>query len=363
VTRIEQIAGALVLLLALADVFLTVLYARAGTGIFSRITAAACWRAMLFISRFAGGSRGKLLSFCGPLNLALLVLTWSSLLALGAGLIVHPELGRAVRPSSGGADTDFITALYVGGSSLSLVGSSDYAPTTGPLRLLFLFNSVAGTSVISLTLTYLMQVYTALRTRNALGLAIDTLTRETGDASRLLASIAPDGDFSSTSFDLSELASQMIEVKEAHHFYPVLFYFRFEDQRYSVSRFALVALDAMSLLRTALEGPEAKRLKASGSVEQLYRASLMLVRTLDNTFLRGSSSDTAVEAGRAAEWRGRYARATAYLAEAGLPTIADRSSGEAAYVTLRAQWDGDIAQLAPAMGYDMASIDPAVAGR
>jgi hypothetical protein len=312
---------------------------------------------MRAIARPSGRSGGRLLSFCGPLNLSLLVLTWAAILALGAALIIHPELGRTVRPSSGAAETDFITALYVGGSSLSLVGSSNYEPQTGPLRLLFLFNSVVGTSVISLTLTYLMQVYTALRERNSLGLAIDTLTSETGDAAKLIAAVAPGGDFSSSTSDLGELASQMVKVKEAHHFYPILFYFRFEDPRYSVSRFALIALDAVSLLRTALDGPEAKRLQASGPVEQLDRASLMLVRTLERTFVPRSSTQSTEEAGGTAAWRSRYSRALAYLADAGLPTMADRSAGQAAYVRLRARWDADVARLAPALGYALTEID------
>ena len=166
---IEQIAGGLLFLLGLLDVFLTVLYARAGTGILSRGVTIACWRGMLVLSRLAGRGRGKLLSFCGPVNLSLLVVTWSVVLAVGAAMILQPELGRGVRPSSGPAHTDFTTALYVGGSSLSLVGSSNYGRQTAPLRLLFLFNAVVGTSVISLTLTYLMQVYSALKDRNALG--------------------------------------------------------------------------------------------------------------------------------------------------------------------------------------------------
>lgn len=44
----------------------------------------------------------------------------------------------------------------------------------------------------------------------------------------------------------------MTQSKEAHHFYPVLFYFRFDDAYHSVSRSALVALDTVSLIRSAL---------------------------------------------------------------------------------------------------------------
>ena len=95
---IEQIAGGLLFLLGLLDVFLTVLYARAGTGIFSRRVTAACWRAMLGISGFAGRWRAMLLSFCGPVNLALLVFTWCVVLALGAGLICIRSWGERCVP-------------------------------------------------------------------------------------------------------------------------------------------------------------------------------------------------------------------------------------------------------------------------
>ncbi len=37
----------------------------------------------------------------------------------------------------------------------------------------------------------------------------------------------------------------MTGVKESHHFYPVLFYFRFREPFYSVSRSARLALDTV----------------------------------------------------------------------------------------------------------------------
>jgi hypothetical protein len=45
---------------------------------------------------------------------------------LGSALVLHPALGHAVRPSNAVASTDFLTALYVGGASISVVGSSGY---------------------------------------------------------------------------------------------------------------------------------------------------------------------------------------------------------------------------------------------
>jgi hypothetical protein len=72
---VEAIAGALLMALVLADVFLTVLYARAGTGIISDRLAKLIWHAMRCVG---------LLSFCGPFIVVALLFTWSALLALGA---------------------------------------------------------------------------------------------------------------------------------------------------------------------------------------------------------------------------------------------------------------------------------------
>jgi hypothetical protein len=231
---VEPIAGALLMALVLADVFLTVLYARAGTEIISSRLARLVW---LTLRRLASGSgRSHLLSFCGPFIVVALLLTWSILLALGAGLIVHPQLGTNITNGNQGTPTDFVTALYVAGSSLSIVGGSSFAPQSAGAKLLFLLNSVIGTSVISLTITYLMQIYGALRSRNSLCLKIHTLSGETGDAAELLAHLFANNQLSAGYNNLSELASEVTAAKEAHHFYPVLFYFRFPEPHYSVSR-------------------------------------------------------------------------------------------------------------------------------
>jgi hypothetical protein len=69
------------------------------------------------------------------------------------------------------------------------------------------------------------QIYNALRSRNALGLAIQTLSNDTGDAAELIAGLGPQGQFNSAYNNLSTLASNACTVKESHHFYPLLFLF------------------------------------------------------------------------------------------------------------------------------------------
>ena len=178
-------------LLFLADIFLTVLYARAGTGLLSPWWCRIVWAAVSTVAKLFGRRRGLVLSFAGPLIVVSLIGFWALGLTLGAALIIQPELGHAIRPASEPASSDFVTAMMVGGNSLSIVGSGDYSPHTAGTRLLFLINSLIGTSVLSLVLSYLVQVYSGLRERNALALTVDLMTGGTGDASDMLVRLIP----------------------------------------------------------------------------------------------------------------------------------------------------------------------------
>lgn len=71
---------------------------------------------------------------------------------------MHPELGMSIRATNGETPTDFVTAMYAGGTSMAIVGASDFTLHTSLMRLIFLFNSLIDMSVMSLTLTYVMQV-------------------------------------------------------------------------------------------------------------------------------------------------------------------------------------------------------------
>ena len=184
------------MVLTLLDIFLTVLYARAGTEVFSPVVSRASWFAFRFVSRPFGRNRGRVLSFCGPVILVALIFVWAAGLALGSALIIHPHLGGGIRASQGSTPRDFMSALYAAGSSLSFVGSSDFKPQSAVFQALYMLNSLIGMSVMSLVLAYIMQIYSALKSRNALGLAIQTLSDDTGDAAELIAGLGLTGSSS-----------------------------------------------------------------------------------------------------------------------------------------------------------------------
>ncbi|WP_460448287.1 ion channel [Alsobacter sp. SYSU BS001988] len=350
--KLEQIGGAALGLLFLADIFLTVLYARAGTGLLAPRWNRAVWALLHRAARLSGRRYGLVLSLAAPLVVVSLIGFWALGLTVGAALVIRPELGAAIRPSSGETPTDFVTALLVAGNSLSIVGGGDYAPHTTGTRLLFLLNSLIGASVLSLVLSYLVQVYSGLRERNALALTIDLMTGCTGDAATMLVKLMPTGDCSNAASELGNLARSLAATKEAHHFYPLLFYFRFEEPLYGVSRFTFVLLDLTTLIEAALARERYATFVDSAAVASLRLGALLLLRTLDRNFpTHGGSAEDAVEAGRDSQ---SYLAAVEILARAGIHVQVD---GMERYVALRRDWEPLVRRVAPTLGYPISEID------
>jgi len=349
---LEQLIGAALMLLLLTDIFLTVLYARAGTGLLAPYWTRAIWAVLHSLAKLLGRRRGTVLSLAGPLIVVSLIGFWALGLAAAAALVIQPELGTSIRPSSGDTPTDFITALLVAGNSLSIVGGGDYAPHTPGTRILFLINSLIGASVLSLVLSYLVQVYSALRERNALALTIDLMADGTGDAAAMLARLMPDGDADDATSELGNLVRSLAATKEAHHFYPLLFYFRFEEPRYAVSRFTFVLLDLTTLIDSGLDAQRYRSLVRSGPVSALRQGAFMLLDTLDRNF--PSAKNQAADPG--GTWRSRqsYVAATRTLERSG---IAVQPDGIERYVSARSKWELLAQRVAPSLGYTMDEID------
>ncbi|MCU1299427.1 MAG: conserved rane protein of unknown function [Acidobacteriaceae bacterium] len=359
---LEQIGGALLMLLVLLDVFLTVLYARIGTGILSRRLARTMWSLFRMLARRMHLNRGAILACRGPTILVSLVLLWGLGLMLGSALILHPHLGASIKTSSGRTDTDFLTALFVGGSSISIIGASSYEPKSDWFKMFFLFNSLVGISVLSLTLTYLMQIYSALLRRNSIGLSVDLASGGRGDAAQFIAGIGSEGHFETGYTILANLAESLADMKEAHHFYPVLFYFRCREPYYSVSRLTNVALDAMTIIRMALDSNKYRWLIESGSIAEIWEASLLLLITLEDAFVPGGVPKAEPPDRQTREqWRGRFLDAIDRLQAADIAVAANPESAANAYIALRSEWSAHIRHLAPSMLYSIEEVDPATA--
>jgi hypothetical protein len=357
----EPILGVLLILVVLADVFLTVLYARMGTAILSERLGRALWLAFRGASKLVPSRRDRVLAYAGPVIVLSVLAVWVVLLMLGAALVIHPHLGTAVTSSSGPTKTDFMTAVYAAGNSITLVGSGSFSPQTPAFKAFYIVNSFVGMTMISLTLTYLMQIYNALHRRNTLALSVHDASGDTGDGADLIGGAGPQGNFSNGYTHLAQLASEMRAVKESHHFYPVLVYFRFNEPYYTLSRLTTVMLDAVTLIKSGLDDEEFASLKESAAVNGMWRAAMRLLTSVDDVLLpRGLRNAAATEPDAATldRWRRRYHAGLRRLREAGLRTIADERQGFEIYVSLRVKWDRLVALFAEFTAVDAHNADP-----
>lgn len=190
-----------------------------------------------------------------------------------------------------------------------------------------------------------------------MGPKVHLLSAETDDAAEVIAGLGPHGKFDAGYSILADWAAETAQVKEAHHFYPMLFYFRFSEPYYSVSRTALTALDTITLIRTALDNEEYAWLKESAAAQQLWRGTIMELKTITANFIPGADIEVPPDEQTRSRWRRRYAAGVERLQRAGIKTD---ESGTEAYISLRTEWDRYITELAPKFAYHLEEIDPAM---
>jgi hypothetical protein len=205
-----------------------------------------------------------------------------------------------------------------------------------------------------------MQAYNALPRRNTLADKLYLQTGATNDAAELWAGLGARGSFQSGYTSLADIAVEMTGSLEAHHFYPVLFYFRFPRPIYGVAYFTLLALDEVSLIKSALSDDELAWLKESVPVTQLWRSALLLADTQEKkSRLAGAAGEAEPpSADEVDHWRRRYHAAVRRLREAGVATTDDDAAGAANYVALRSQWQRPLMRALQLMGYSAEEIDP-----
>ncbi|MCP5961173.1 hypothetical protein NL379_28585, partial [Klebsiella pneumoniae] len=72
------------------------------------------------------------------------------------------------------------------------------------------------------------------------------------NAAELLLGWGIGGEFDNTKSDITNMAKDLFLLLESHHSYPILHYFRFAEAQYSLARMTFMAMDTVTLLKSAL---------------------------------------------------------------------------------------------------------------
>lgn len=96
-----QMIGWGLVILALIDIYLTVLRPRAGSGLLSVKISRAIWQLFRLVARILPIKKGQLLSHSGSIIVIAIIVAWVLLLLFGFALIAWSDLGSGIQASQG----------------------------------------------------------------------------------------------------------------------------------------------------------------------------------------------------------------------------------------------------------------------
>ena len=261
---LELLAGLLIVLVVVNDVFNTVILPRPAparyrpAGILTRNSWRA-WRAYAERQPTPERREQRFGMFAPAIVLALLT-TWILMLIAGFGLMLH-ALAAEIAPVP-----DFGTALYFAAVSLLTIGYGDVVATAGPSRVVAIAAGAVGLGIVALTITYLFSLYASFQRREVLVVTLDGRAGAPPSGIVLLETCA--------TFDEAEIRRIFddwerwsAEVLESHLAYPILLFFRSTHDHESWVSALGALLDAATLMMTTIaDGPaaQAKVMRAIG---------------------------------------------------------------------------------------------------
>ena len=210
--------GMLLAWLTLRDVFDTVVVpggSRASLQVTRRIGSV-----LLAAFKLVRGRRRGLSSTFAPLVLVSSFVTWMALLALAFGLISYGARTHFSPPI-----TSFGDAVYEAGSALLTVGLSPHYPA-GAGRWIILASGFCGLAVMTMAVTYLLEVQSSISRRDIGIIKLNTSAGDPPSALTLLERFAAIRNQAALAPDLEEARNWCATVRQSHSAHPSLIYFR-----------------------------------------------------------------------------------------------------------------------------------------
>ncbi|HZI17311.1 MAG TPA: potassium channel family protein [Pyrinomonadaceae bacterium] len=360
-TLLWTAAGVALLLLVAYDVYATVLHASAHYGPVGERLNRLAWRvARFFASRGGRRRRHAWLNVVGPLLLPLLVATYIILLVVGFALIYYPHIAEGFTHDHPHTGDLFDEALYFSGVTLTTVGYGDVAPVHSWMRALAVVEAASGFALISLSITYLLSVYSALERKRAFALSLYHQAGEGADASGLIAHHFVDGRFYGLREALRQATRDIQAMLESHIEHPVIHYFHPLETYKSLPRILFLLLEACAVLRAAFDSDECSDLRNYPEVRTLEASSLHvlgeLVESLDlERRERRKLSREEVEEDES-RWRRRYEQHLRRLSAAGIKTRGQAVEGWTEYRDRRRLWESKLNRFSIYLGYEWEEV-------
>jgi hypothetical protein len=362
----STLLGTGLLVLVVVDVFRTILDSRGRSGPITEALTRSSWRLVRSAAfRRSRGVRHRLLSYVGPLLLPGTVATLVALLIVGYSLLYWPHLPEGFTIQEKAESAPGIEALYFSGITFTTLGYGDIAPRTTSMRLLALTEALTGFGFISLAVTYLVSLTSALERKRTAALSYYHQARQGADVAGLLIHyfvgerfIGLESNFANATRDLQGLLESHIEHPLIHYFHPI-------HVHKSLPRMLFLVLEACAVTRACLDGQAYEALCRHPELRTLEETGRHVLSEL--AVAVGVGKDTAIdddEPGREGvptveepeRWRQRYESTLRRLREAGVRLPADLQAGWREYRRRRHGWELELARFSLYLGYDWDEI-------
>src|SRR5437870_3077876 len=331
---LEGIAGAVLILAILQDVFLSVVVPRRAPNVGrmfrpSAFIIPALWRMWreLGLRMTSPERREAVLGSFGSLAVMLLLVAWVAGLILGYGLILN-ALGSQLRP----APDNLSTALYFAGVALLTLGFGDIVATEAPTRLITLVAAANGLGLFALVISLMFTLYGSFQRREVAVVVLEAGAGAPPSGVTLLETYALAGILDDLPHLFRDWQSWAAEVLDSHLAYPILAYFRSSHDNDSWISSLGAVMDASTLVLTTIEdGPKgwAKLSRAVGG---------HCLEDLVQNFRLVDEREVGVE-------RAEFDEARQRLARAGFP-LRDADESWASFSRMRSEYAGRVNALA-----------------
>jgi voltage-gated potassium channel Kch len=361
-TIIYTAAGSVLLALIIFDIYATVLHSSARYGPVGESLNRSVWRlARAAAFRLSRAGRHRLLNMIGPLLLPLLIVVYVVLLVLAFALIYYPHVPSGFTFSAAHPQPGWVDAVYFSGVTLTTVGYGDVVPRLASLRFLALFESASGLVVISLGITYMLTVYTALERKRYVALTFHHQAGGGADVAGLIAHHFVEGRFYGLRDALRSVTRDLQGLLESHIDHPVIHYFHPVEVYKSTPRVLFLLLETCAVIRAALDREQTHDLRNYPEVRTLEagvrHVLSQLVDSLDLERRERPRRPTEQEAeADGKRWRRRYDQTVARLGEAGIDARGDAEQGWEEYRAQREEWESKLRRLALHLGYDWEEV-------
>lgn len=245
------VAGCALVVLVFVDALVTTLFVAKGAGPLTRRFAGLLWRGLLRFHR--RDSHARWLTVGGPVLLIATVMAW--VIALWAGWVLVFLGSHAVVNDSSGAPAGLVDVVYFTGFLVFTLGTGDFVAVAPLWRLVTDVAAFSGLFLVTLSITYLISVVSAVVSRRTLAIHVSAL----GDSAAQILTLGWNGERFSPelSQQLVTLTDKVTTIAEQHLAYPVLHYFHTPDRSTSAP-IGLAHLEDAMLMLTYAVAPAAR---------------------------------------------------------------------------------------------------------